>query len=218
LIRVFAYDDIGNNSCGIYYLKVCTPLWTYQASGSLSTFGAGAVSVANGYAYVGGSNASGQGALFAFDQNGTNCTSGTCEPVFQTSDSSLSTGPINLAVSGSTVYGTTVGGILAAFSATGTGTLWKTGPICAASPNTSYQNGAPNVANGVVYVGITCGSTSGGVGTGGGVAAYNTSGTRLWSAASPDNGAVYNSPIVANNGVLYFGTINGSIYAYAPPT
>ena len=31
-----------------------------------------------------------------------------------------------------------------------------------------------------------------------------------------NNGPVYNAPIVANNGVLYFGTVNGSIYAYAP--
>ncbi len=116
--------------------------------------------MANGYAYVGGSNlvgsGGGQGTLFAFDQNG--CTSGTCAPVFQTSGGPGFPVPINLAVSGSTVYGTTVGGILAAFSATGTGTLWKTGPICAASPDNWSNTGAPNVANGVVYVGINCGS------------------------------------------------------------
>ena len=45
--------------------------------------------------------------------------------------------------------------------------------------------------------------------------AYSTSGTLIKSYPSPDNGQVYNTPIVAN-GVLYFGTAKGSIYAYAP--
>lgn len=54
----------------------------------------------------------------------------------------------------------------------------------------------------------------GGVGNGGGVAAYDgATGTREWSLASPENGSVENSPIVAN-GLLYFGTENGGIYAY----
>ena len=219
LLKVFAYDANDKNNCGVYYVPVCVPLWTDQATGQFSDFGVGAVSVANGYAYVGGSNdvgsGGGQGTLFAFDQNGVGCASGICSPKFETSGGPGFPVPINLAVSGSTVYGTTVGGILAAFSATGTGTLWKTGPICAASPNSSSNTGAPNVANGVVYVGINCGSPPG-VGTGGGVAAYNTSGTLIKSYPSPDNGPVYNAPIVANNGVLYFGTVNGSIYAYAP--
>jgi hypothetical protein len=220
LLRVFAYDANDKNNCGVVYgLPVCAPLWTDQATGQFSDDGAGAVSVANGYAYVGGSNlvgsGGGQGTLFAFDQNGVGCASGICSPKFETSGGPGFPVPINLAVSGSTVYGTTAGGILAAFSATGTGTLWKTGPICADAYSNSYNNGAPNVANGVVYVGITCGSPPG-VGTGGGVAAYSTSGTLIKSYPSPDNGAVYNSPIVANNGVLYFGTISGSIYAYAP--
>jgi PQQ-like domain len=226
LIRVFAYDANGKNNCGTYFVPVCVPLWTDQALGNFTNIGAGAVSVANGYAYVGGVN-SGQGTLFAFDQNGlTNCASGICSPVFQTNGGPGFPAPVNLAVSGSTVYGTGSGETLFAFNGAGcgqascTGALWNTGAICADGagnlPSTVGDTGGPNVSNGVVYVGITCGSTSGGLGAGGGVAAYNTtSGTRLWSAASPDNGAVYNAPIVAN-GVLYFGTVNGSIYAYAP--
>lgn len=221
-IKVFAYDANGNNSCGVYYVKICEPLWTDSASGAFPVE-AGAVSVANGYAYVGGNNPAGQGTLFAFDQNGvTGCGSGTCAPEFQTSGGPTAPTPINLAVSGSTVYGTG-GGNLLAFGGTGcgqascTGTLWNSGEICAdggATTSTVGDTGAPNVSNGVVYVGITCGPPYG-LGTGGGVAAYNTSGTRLWSAASPDGGTVYNAPIVAN-GVLYFGTVNGSVYAYAP--
>lgn len=85
IIKVFAFDANGPNGCGGSF---CLPLWTDQASGELSSVGAGAVSVANGYAYVGGAIlvGSGQGTLFAFDQNGvTDCTSGTCSPVFQTS-------------------------------------------------------------------------------------------------------------------------------------
>ena len=60
-IKVFAYDANGNNNCVVYGLKFCTPLWTDQATGQPSDFGAGAVSVANGYAYVGGSNLVGSG-------------------------------------------------------------------------------------------------------------------------------------------------------------
>ena len=226
-IRVFAYDANGVNNCGaIYGVPVCAPLWTDQASGEFSTqLGAGAVSVANGYAYVGGSNSVGQGTLFAFDQNGViGCSSGTCQPEFQTSAGPGVPTPINLAVSGSTVIGTGNGDLFA-FNGAGcggpascTGTLWSAGEICADGVATSSvigDIGGANVSNGLVYVGITCGSGGGGLGAAGGVAAYNISGTRLWSAASPDGGTVYNAPIVAN-GVLYFGTVNGSIYAYAP--
>ena len=61
LIRVFAYDANGNNNCGPYAsLKFCTPLWTDQVPGK-SPEGAGAVSVANGYAYVGGTTFGGAG-------------------------------------------------------------------------------------------------------------------------------------------------------------
>ena len=220
-IRVFAYDANGTNNCGVIYGALfCAPLWTDQSNGSFSTsLGAGAVSVANGYAYVGGTNIVGsgnQGTLFAFDQNG--CSSGSCQPEFQTSPGPGTPTLINLAVSGSTVVGTGNGDLIA-FDGTGcggptscTGTLWNTGEICADGVSTTSvvgDIGGPNISNGVVYVGITCVAP-------GGVAAYNiSSGTRLWSAASPDNGAVYNAPIVAN-GVLYFGTVNGSVYAYAP--
>ena len=175
--------------------------------------------MANGYAYVGGTNIVGsgnQGTFFAFDQNG--CSLGSCQPEFQTSAGPGTPTLINLAVSGSTVVGTGNGDLIA-FDGTGcggptscTGTLWNTGEICADGVSTTSvvgDIGGPNNSNGVVYVGITCVPP-------GGVAAYNiSSGTRLWSAASPDNGAVYNAPIVAN-GVLYFGTVNGSVYAYAP--
>ena len=110
-----------------------------------------------------------------------------------------------------------------AFNGTGcgqascTGALWNTGNIGADGAGdlstTIGDNGAPNVSNGVVYVGVFSGLGTGG--TAGGFDAYSTSGTLIKSYPSPDNGQVYNTPIVAN-GVLYFGTAKGSIYAYAP--
>ena len=227
-IRIFAYDANDTNNCRVVYgVPVCGPLWTDQASGNfLTNIGPGTVSVANGYAYVGGDNlvGTGQGTLFAFDQNGVSgCSSGTCNPVFQTSGGPGFPAPINLAVSGSNVYGTTSGTSLVAFAAAGcgqascTGASWNTGNISADGAgnlsSTIGDNGAPNVSNGVVYVGVFSGLGTGG--TGGGVDAISTSGTLIKSYPSPDHGAVYNSPIVAN-GVLYFGTGNGSIYAYAP--
>ena len=91
----------------VYGVPVCGPLWTDQAPGNFVTnIGPSAVSVANGYAYVGGANGSGQGTLFAFDQNGVSgCSMGTCNPVFQTSGGPGFPAPLNLAVSGNTVYG-----------------------------------------------------------------------------------------------------------------
>ena len=61
LLKVFAYDANDKNNCGVYYVPVCVPLWTDQATGQFSDFGVGARSVANGYAYVGGSNDVGSG-------------------------------------------------------------------------------------------------------------------------------------------------------------
>jgi hypothetical protein len=228
LIRVFAYDANGTNSCGVVYgVHVCVPLWTDQSPGNfLVNIGPPTVSVANGYAYVGGVNlvGTGQGTLFAFDQNGvTNCVSGICPPVFQTSGGPGFPAPVNLAVSGTTVYGTSSGTSLLAFNGAGcgqascTGALWNTGNISADGAGnlstTIGDNGGPNVSNGVVYVGVFSGLGTGG--TGGGFDAYSTSGTLIKSYPSPDNGQVYNTPIVAN-GALYFGTAKGSIYSYAP--
>ena len=226
-IKIFAYDANDKNSCDLYGMPLCGPLWTDQAPGNFVTnIGPSAVSVANGYAYVGGANGSGQGTLFAFDQNGVSgCSLGTCHPVFQTSGGPGFPAPMNLAVGGSTVYGigeTPFGGSLLAFGVAGcggpsscTGALWNTGDISASYVSSPIGDaGTPNVSNGVVYVGIITGLGTGG--TSGGVDAYNgTSGTLIKSYPSPDKGAVYNAPIVAN-GVLYFGTNNGSIYAYAP--
>ena len=171
-----------------------------------------------------GSTSSGQGTLFAFDQNGP-CSSGTCNPVFQTSEGPGFPAPVNLAVSGTTVYGTTSGGSLVAFDGAGcggqascTGTLWNTGDISADGGGNLL---APSVTT-APRTSPTEWSTWASsmdweqVEQVGGLTPDNsTSGTLIKSYPSPDNGAVYNSPIVAN-GVLYFGTANGSIYAYAP--
>ena len=217
-LYTFAYDATGQSGCGVYGVAFCLPLWTDEASGSLPV--GGVVSVANGYSYVGGVNLPGQGTLFAFDENGVNnCSSGICSPVFQTTGGPSFPEPINLAVSGNTVFSVTEEQSLVAFGATGcgqascSGALWKTGDICAG--NTTAEPPAPSVANGVAYVGIDCQSSVGGLGGGGGVAAYSASGARLGSVASADNGPVFDPPTVAN-GVLYFGTDNGSIYAYTP--
>ena len=221
-VYTFAYDATGQSGCGVYGVSFCLPLWTDEASGSLPV--GGVVSVANGYSYVGGANSVGQGTLFAFDQNGVNengvnkCSSGICSPVFQTTGGPSFPELVNLAVSGNTVFGVTGGQSLVAFGATCgqascSGALWNTGPICAG--NTTAEPPAPSVANGVAYVGIECASSSGGLGVDGGVAAYDASGKRLGSVASPDNGPVYDPPTVAN-GAVYFGTENGSIYAYTP--
>ncbi len=138
--HVFAYDANGSQGCSKSgAATTCTPMWTYEVAGSL---GAGAaVSVANGYAYDGGTNNVGsrQGTLFAFDQNGmTDCSAGVCSPVFETSGGpSFPSLASNLAVTSSTVFATTGSGTVAAFSASGcgqpncTGALWSTGGICA---------------------------------------------------------------------------------------
>ena len=172
----------------------------------------------------GGSTRTGQGTLFAFDQNGvTGCSSGTCRPEFQTSGGPGVPTPINLAVSGSTVYGTTGNGTsLLAFNGAGcgqascTGALWSTGRSVQTVPplHSVGDIGAPNVSNGVVYVGIFSGSGAGGARLEGlpptTPRAHGSGRLRRRTTEQ-----VYNAPIVAN-GVLYFGTANGSIYAYAP--
>ena len=68
--------------------------------------------------------------------------------------------------------------------------------------------GGASTANGVVYVGIG-GCSNGSAG----VVAFSTSGAAKWHAGSPDGGGVYDPPTIAN-GVLYFGSSNGNVYAY----
>jgi outer membrane protein assembly factor BamB len=198
LVYAFA---VGCNTGG----GTCTPIWTGATDDSID----GSPAVSNGVVYVG----SRDGLVYAF---AVGCASGggSCSPIWTGNAGGAIDG--TPAVTGGIVYVGSEDGTLDAFAVgcnTGGGLcqpLWygvTTGPVFS----------SPAVAGGVVYVGsndhklyafsITCAAAA--------VAKPNgTSGgcSPLWTGTT--GGEVHSSPAVAN-GVVYVGSDDHKLYAYA---
>ena len=110
---------------------------------------------------------------------------------------------------------------LYAFDANGvtgcSGTPTTCSPLWTATITAFPIDSSPTVENGVVYVGSSNQE----------VQAYDASGTincsgtpkvctPLWHTPSQSGGTIYDSPIVVN-GTLYYGSGNGSVYAFGLP-
>jgi outer membrane protein assembly factor BamB len=210
---VHAYDASGVANCG-GMPKSCQPLWTTTPAGdSLS----GAVSIANGMAYVGSMDNN----VYAFDARGQlRCSTGTpktCQPLWfaQTGNAVMAT---SAAVANGTVYIGSEDGALHAYDAAGNiGCSGGPPKLCldewTGVGNNDVIISSPAVANGVVYVG----------GFDGAMRAYDASGSLscsdspktcqpLWTFAT--GGPIASSPAVVNS-MVYVGSEDGKLYAFS---
>ncbi len=204
-----AFDANGSTNCA-GTPKVCQPLWTASAGGSIPA-------VANGVVYVSSAPFSTiPGTLYAFSANGTTNCSGTpttCVPLWSAAMGTTSTQvPPSPAVSGGVVYDESADGTLYAFDAGGdtncSGTPTTCTPSWTAALSAGPQYGSsPAVANGVVYA------------TGGNLEAFDANGTTncagtpktctpLWSY-NVTGSVGLSSPSVAN-GLVFIGSGTGS--------
>jgi outer membrane protein assembly factor BamB len=220
--KLYAFDASGSTNCsGVP--KTCAPLWTAATGGPVDS--SPAVAFADGTVYVG----SDDGKLYAFDAAGaTNCagTPKTCDPLW----TAATGGPVNSspaianptsAVPGGIVYVGSEDDELYAFSATGTincsGIPKTCGPVGSATTGGDVSSSPAVVAKDVLYVGAGDGK----------LYAFDPRGTTncsvgipatcspLWSATA--GAPISSSPAVAN-GVVYVGSADHKLYAFAPPT
>ncbi len=216
---VAAFDVSGTNCPVIGAVKTCAPLWT--TTGGTGTQSGSAPAVSNGVLFI-----NSQGAtpfLQAFDATGSgNSCSGTpkvCAPLW----TGALTGGWDYsapAVADGTVY--VGGGVLTAFDANGTKNCSVSGGVKTCTPiwtaPSGGSNGVPAAANGVVYT----------VGGGGILSAFDAAGgsssctgpvtsktcTPLWVSPGGRGGYVTSSSPAVANGVVYFTSDDGAIYAY----
>jgi outer membrane protein assembly factor BamB len=214
--NLHAFDAAGNTNCS-GSPKVCTPLWTADAS-ILSGQGIfSSPAVANGMLYVGSNDHN----LYAFDAAGNaNCSGSamTCEPLW-TADTagSVQSSP---AVANGVVYVGSNPSNLYAFDAAGNTNCSGTPKTCTAlwtsiNLGDSGVVSSPAVANGVVYVGSNdhklyafdaAGSTN--------CSGSPTTCSPLWAGVT--DGAVQSSPAVAY-GIVYVGSDDSKLHAFRLP-
>jgi len=210
---LYAFDAHGVTNCS-GTPKICMPLWTAPTGNAVYSSPA----VVNGVVYVGSQDHN----LYAFDATGvTNC-SGTpkiCTPLWMAPTAGgVQSSP---AVANGVVYVGSEDDNLYAFDANGvtgcSGTPTTCSPLWTATITAFPIDSSPTVENGVVYVGSSNQE----------VQAYDASGTincsgtpkvctPLWHTPSQSGGTIYDSPIVVN-GTLYYGSGNGSVYAFGLP-
>ena len=219
--KLAAFSAAGTTNCS-GTPKTCTPLWT-TLTNSTGSFSSPAVE--NGVVYASSNLSYSDARLYAFSAAGTTNCSGTpktCVPLWTTP--SRSTAFSSPAVANGVVYVGSAGNgpSLYAFSATGTtncsGTPKTCNPLWTADTLTAARV-SPAVANGVVYLGA-------GYGNGGWLYAFSATGTTNCSGTpktcnplwiSPTFGDdVISSPAVAN-GVVYAGSLDHKLYAFALP-
>lgn len=189
--RLYAFDAQG---CG--GAKLCDPLWTGRAHGTIES----TPLVAGGVVYIGADD----GKLYAFDAAG--CGASSCEPLWTGKLPGPAFESSPAIVDGVVYIGAAHG--LAAFDAAGCGVstcaaLWQ------AVDQNQFFGGSPAVADGRVYIGL-----------GSGLAAYDAAGCGkarcppLWLLFGPGfQAAIASSPTVAH-GVVYAGRNTGELLAW----
>jgi outer membrane protein assembly factor BamB len=203
--NLYAFDAAGSSNCA-GSPRTCAPLWT----GAVATNGnVVAPVVERGVVYVGAGGP--EPGVLAFDAAGAGNCSGTpttCAPLWT---GTTSEGVLSTAVVDGVVYAGSATGKLYAFDAAGTTNCAGQPVSCApmwTTAETRNSIGGLAVANGVVY-------TSGHM-----LVAFDAAGQQnctgnprvcapLWTAATGFNPS---GPAVAN-GVVYYGSQDGSIYA-----
>jgi outer membrane protein assembly factor BamB len=207
--NLYAFSAVGTTGCS-GAPKTCKPLWT----GTTGQIYFSSPAVSGGVVYV----AATDGKFYAFSAAGTTGCSGTpktCTPLWTAAIAGGgTTGQSSPAVANGVVY-VGAGNTLYAFSAAGTTGCTGTPKTC--TPLwTAAADGAssPAVAGGVVYVGgfngLDAFSAAGTTGCTG-PAPFRVC-SPLWTGTTGGN--AYSSPAVAN-GVIYFGSGDGKLYAFS---
>jgi len=189
--------------------KTCSPLWTAATGSSIKS----PPTVASGVVYVGSEDHK----LYAYAV-GCNSGGGTCTPLWTATTGGMILG--SPAYSNSKVYVGSMDGKLYAFDATGVTGCSGVVPNKTCLPlwtaaSGSIQNSSPAVAGGVVYVGsddfeLYAFDATGVTGCSG--VLPNKTCTPLWHGVT--GSWVVSSPAVAN-GVVYVGSADHKLYAYA---
>jgi len=213
--KVMAFDAGGRTGCSAATRR-CAPLWTATMGSTQWTLSP--VAVANGLVFA----ATDAGRVSAFSATGSTGCSGTpkaCRPVWTASD------PSNpwldgLAVDGTSVYLTSVKGVLSVYDARGVGCT-GTPKICSplwTAPVDYVATGAPAIAAGVVYVPSRSKSLVGRISAFDARGSSSCSGTPkvcrpLWTGRTADRPFDGAPPAVAN-GVVYVTSNQGRVQGF----
>jgi len=211
--RLYAFDALGSTGCsGVP--KTCSPLW----SAVTGNFVTSSPAVAEGFVYVG----SGDGTFYAFDAAGAVGCSGTpktCAPRWTaTTLSGIVSSP---AVASGRVYVASLAELFA-FDAAGVTNCTGSPTVCSPlwTSNRAFEQpiiSSPAVANGLVFIGP--GSPANHLNAFDAAGVTNCAGSPavcspVWSA---DVQSTLRSTPAVSGGMVYAGTDDGLLYAFALP-